>query len=264
MRRQYSPREGVPQRELGMARVARSLLPWTMLKQLAREWCPPAVWSLATRARSTLQAGRRSPITGAAPATAPERQELDVYWTKEMAEALETWGEGTTWREIQLLVAGRDGALLDVACGTGRVMDLLAPFDLEIHGIDVSDALIDRAVARGIPRDRLTVGDATHMPYADGAFAHAYSIGSLEHFTEQGIVACLSECRRVARGATFHMIPVSRSGRDEGWLRRGQSYFNNGAGWWSRLARDVYPRTVLVDSTWADELSVGRWLVCRA
>jgi len=240
-----------------MVRDAESLLACAMLKQLARDWCPPAVWGIATRAKSTLRPRRHA-------APAPERQELDIYWTTEMAEALESWGEGTTWREIQLLVAGRTGPLLDVACGTGRVMDLLAPFGLEIHGVDVSDALIDRAIARGIPRDRLTVGDATHMPYPDGAYEHAYSIGSLEHFTEQGIVACLSECRRVARGPTFHMIPVSRSGRDEGWIRHGQSYFNNDLSWWLRVARSVYPRTESIDSTWGDGLSVGKWLVCQA
>jgi SAM-dependent methyltransferase len=231
-----------------------------MLKQLARDWCPPAVWRIAARARAPLQARTRA-TTGAA---APERQELDVYWTEEMAQALESWGEGTTWHEIQLLVAGRAGPVLDVACGTGRVMQLLAPFALELHGIDVSDALIDKALARGLPRDRLTVGDATRMPFADGAFVHAYSIGSLEHFTEKGITDCLSECRRVARGPTFHMIPVCRSGRDEGWLRRGQSYFNNSVDWWLRLARPIYPTVTVVESTWGDAISRGVWLVCQA
>jgi ubiquinone/menaquinone biosynthesis C-methylase UbiE len=181
-----------------------------------------------------------------------------------MADLLETWGEGTAWREIQLIVAGRTGPVLDVACGTGRVMDLLAPYGLEIHGIDVSDALLNRAIARGIARDRLTLGDATRMPYADGAFEHAYSIGSLEHFTEQGIVACLSECRRVAKGPTFHQVPVSRSGRDEGWIRRRQSYFNNSVGWWLHLARGVYPNTVYIDSTPGDDISLSIWLVCQA
>lgn len=234
-----------------------------MLKQMAREVCPPMLWRAAQRARDAIGERRRKRSGGVGSAAAPDQQELAVYWTKEMADILETWGEGNAWREIQLMLGDRSGPILDVACGTGQVMRRLGRFELEVHGIDVSDALIGRAVGNGIPQSRLTVGDATNMPYPDSRFTHAYSIGSLEHFTESGIVACLKECRRVASGATFHLVPTSRSGRNEGWLRRQQSYFNNSIDWWLGLARQAYPRAIDVESSWGDDISVGIWLICR-
>ena len=114
-------------------------------------------------------------------------------WSK----ILETWGEGNVWSEIQLALAGRQGKVLDIACGTGKTMQILGVEPgLELWGCDISDRLIDRAVLRGIACDRLYVGDATELPYLDGFFDYSYSIGSIEHFTEAGIANVLKECRR--------------------------------------------------------------------
>jgi ubiquinone/menaquinone biosynthesis C-methylase UbiE len=181
-----------------------------------------------------------------------------------MAALLETWGEGNAWHEIALLLAGRRGRVLDIACGTGVVMERLGrPGGLELHGCDISEVLLGKARARGLSAARLVRSDATALPYAADAFDYAYTIGSLEHFTEEGIDRLLAECDRVTRGLSFHMIPISRSGRDEGWIRRLQSYYNNGPEWWlarfGRAAREVH----VLPSLWEDGISVGRWVVCR-
>jgi ubiquinone/menaquinone biosynthesis C-methylase UbiE len=181
-----------------------------------------------------------------------------------MAQILEEWGEGNAWDEIQLIMADRHGKALDIACGTGAVMAKLARYPgLEVHGCDISDMLIGKAVERGVPRERLTVTDATAMSYSDGTFDWGYSIGSLEHFTEEGIGKFLAECHRVVRGATFHMVPVARSGRDEGWIKTFQSYHNNSVAWWETRCRAVYARVDALDSSWSDRISVGKWLVCE-
>jgi ubiquinone/menaquinone biosynthesis C-methylase UbiE len=180
-----------------------------------------------------------------------------------MAEILDHWGEGNAWNEIQHLMVGKKGRVLDIACGTGRTMELLkGKPDIELHGCDISDMLIERAVARGIPPDKLLVTDATAMQYPGGYFDWAYSIGSLEHFTADGIEKFLKECRRVARLGSFHMIPVSRSGLDEGWIRTFQSYHNNSVSWWDKKCRSAYQRVEILDSTWNDRMSLGKWLIC--
>ena len=149
----------------------------------------------------------------------PGAQNLDVYWTPEMASALEAWGAGTVWREILYLTAATRGRILDIACGTGKVIELVSGFPgVEVHGIDISDLLIQKAVERGIPRERLKVCDATKTGYPDDAFDYAYSIGSLEHFTEGGIDEFLRECGRITRQVSFHMIPTARSLQDDGWI----------------------------------------------
>lgn len=190
-------------------------------------------------------------------------QDLDIYWDSKMAEILETWGEGNVWNEIQYLMVALNGRVLDIACGTGKTMEILSKFSmLEIHGCDISDLLIKKANSRGIEKARLKVGDATNMDYERIFFDYAYSIGSLEHFTEDGIVSLLKECKRVTKNASFHNIPVSRSNKDEGWIKRTQSYYNNSIDWWMDKFNQVYKKVYIIDSAWNDSRSVGKWFIC--
>lgn len=190
------------------------------------------------------------------------KQDLDVYWDEEMAEILESWGEDTVWKEIKLLMVNCQGKVLDIACGTGKTMEIIAELPVQTYGCDISDLLISKAVERGIGKERLLVCDATDMPYEDGQFDYAYSIGSLEHFTEAGIIELLQECKRVTRKCSFHMIPVSRSDTDEGWLKTYQSFHNNSVAWWLDKYQSVFGKVIVLDSTWNDRLSVGKWFVC--
>ena len=227
------------------------------LKRLARDLCPPLLW----RAMGTVKAqllSSRPVVTGH-----PDHQDLDVYWSEEMAALLETWGEGNVWNEIQFLLYDRHGKVLDIACGTGKTMQVLARFPrLEITGFDISDLLIGRARERGISSERLFVADATRLVFPDRSFDYAYSIGSLEHFTEGGLHQAIAECHRVITRGAFHMVPVSRSGKDEGWIKAQQSFFNNSVEWWLDKYRARFPEVLVLDSTWEDTFSVGKWFVC--
>lgn len=225
------------------------------IKRFGVQVCPPILLPLLK--------GLRRRVAGIAPVIAPDKQALDVYWDAEMERILETWGEGNVWSEIQLAMAGRQGRVLDIACGTGKTMEVLAgEKGLELWGCDISDRLIARAVGRGISADRLHVGDATNLPYEDNFFQYSFSIGSIEHFTEEGIAHMLAECRRVTRNVAFHTHPVSKSGRDEGWITTVQSYFNNSTEWWVAKYRKSFATVRVLNSLWSDERSDGKWFVC--
>jgi ubiquinone/menaquinone biosynthesis C-methylase UbiE len=180
-----------------------------------------------------------------------------------MAQVLETWGEGTTWNEIRLLMAAREGRVLDIACGTGKVMAMLAESpSLRMFGCDISDMLIGKALQRGLARESLKVCDATSMPYGDDEFDFSYSIGSLEHFTVEGIAKVVAEAARTTKIASFHMMPTSRSGRDEGWLKTYQSFHNCSLGWWVDHFEKSFRTVGVIDSKWEDRISLGKWFVC--
>lgn len=228
-------------------------------REIARQLCPPVVWN-GLKDVSRLLAKSRS---RKAASSSGDKQDLDLYWDPKMAAMLETWGEASVWKEIQLLLASHDGKVLDIACGTGRVIEILSSMPVEVHGCDISEFLIGKAMARGIPESRLTVCDATMLPYQDDQFEYAYSIGSLEHFTEEGIAKFLAESHRVTRLASFHNIPVSRSGKDEGWISPYQSYFNNSTGWWLAKFEATGDAVRVIDSTWEDDMSVGKWFISR-
>jgi ubiquinone/menaquinone biosynthesis C-methylase UbiE len=192
-----------------------------------------------------------------------KEQDLDIYWNDEMANILETWGENNAWKEIQFLIVNCNGRILDIACGTGKTIDILAKYSsCEIYGCDISDFLIQKAINRGISEKHLKVCDATRTGYENNFFNFSYSIGSLEHFTEEGIEQFIIETSRITKISSFHMIPVSRSGANEGWIKTLQSFHNNSSDWWMEKFKSVYGKIYLLDSSWEDDISVGKWFVC--
>lgn len=192
------------------------------------------------------------------------KQDLDLYWDPEMAKILDTWGEGNAWNEVQMLFMNANGKVLDIACGTGKTMEILRKFsNIELYGCDISDFLLSKAEARGFKKDHLLVTDATNMSYSDDQFSYSYSIGSLEHFTIEGIDKFIAEAKRVTKCGSYHMIPVSRSNTNEGWMKTLQSFHNNSVDWWLDKFRAHYPTVYALDSKWDDEISLGKWIICN-
>lgn len=227
------------------------------MKEFIRQICPPVLFTTAQRVRAAQIRSRAAKVLSA------DVQDLGLYWDPKMAQVLDNWGTGNTWHEIQYLLATRSGRVLDIACGTGKTIELLSHLPgLEIYGCDISDFLIRKAVERGIPPERLMVNDATKLTYTDNFFDYAYSIGSLEHFTESGIVQFVAECYRTTRHASFHQMPTARSGRDEGWMKTVQSFHNNSVDWWVANFRTAYSHVEVLESLWEDDISVGKWFIC--
>lgn len=221
--------------------------------------CPPLIYSGLKRVHRYI-GGMLNP---------PSRegsQELDLYWDEHMAEILETWGEGNVWNEIPMFLYDLEGRVLDIACGTGKAMTIIKHLNpkLDVYGCDISDYLIVKAVERGISKDHLVVCDATNLTvYPCGFIDYAYSIGSLEHFTEKQIDEFIPQTRRLVKKSLFHMMPTARSGRNEGWIKTNQSYYNNSTDWWLEKFRPHFPNVHVFDSAWNDENCVGKWFVCR-
>lgn len=236
------------------------------VKGWLRGLCPPLVWqgaSYAVRKSHAMWRRQEHMLRVGATASPAGQPAVDIYWSKDFGDVLDSWGEGTAWAEIRFLLAGRSGRVLDVACGTGQTMRLLSDLPgLEVNGCDISDYLIQRAAAHGIPEHCLKVCDVTSMDYEDGYFDYAYSIGSLEHLDEKGLLRCIAECHRAAKGVTFHQVPVSRSQKDEGWVTLRQSYHNNSELWWRDKFKTSYATVTVLESRWQDDISVGRWFVC--
>ena len=59
------------------------------------------------------------------------------------------------------------------------------------------------------------------------------------------------------------MVPVARSGRDEGWMKTIQSFHNNSVEWWLEKFRARFSAVKVIDSRWNDKISLGKWFICR-
>jgi SAM-dependent methyltransferase len=71
--------------------------------------------------------------------------------TAELYDLVYSWKDYTVEVErLRGLVGRQGGTLLDVACGTGRHLELLAPH-YRVEGIDLDPAMVELARGRGLP-----------------------------------------------------------------------------------------------------------------
>jgi SAM-dependent methyltransferase len=115
-----------------------------------------------------------------------------------------------------LLGIGSVGRLLDLACGDGRHLAAFSRLGLDGVGVDLSDALLDRARARGC---RVVRADLRALPFSSEAFDHATSFfTSFGYFeSEDENLRALREAARVLKSGGRMLLDVP----DRDQLERG-------------------------------------------
>jgi SAM-dependent methyltransferase len=99
----------------------------------------------------------------------------------------------------------RDQLVLDIGCGVGAFLRLVADRGARPFGLDASEALVELARER-IPNADLRVGEMEALPYEDDEFDLVTGFNSF--FFANDIVAALREARRVARPGAAVVIQV--------------------------------------------------------
>jgi SAM-dependent methyltransferase len=100
---------------------------------------------------------------------------------------------------------GAGQRVLDVGCGTGCFLRLVADRGGHAYGIDASQELLELARAR-VPAADLRVGDMQFLPYADDCFDLV--TGFTSFFFADDMVEALREAGRVARPGAPVLIEV--------------------------------------------------------
>ena len=95
--------------------------------------------------------------------------------------------------------------VLDIGCGAGAFLRLVAERGGESYGIDASDALIELARSR-VPAADLRVGEMESLPWEDDTFDLVTGFNSF--FFANDMVAALREAGRVARPGSTVVIQV--------------------------------------------------------
>ncbi len=88
------------------------------------------------------------------------------------------------------------GQALDAACGTGRLSRLLVDHGHDVTGVDLSEAMLERARA-SVPEATFHVGSLQHLPFADGSFDVVCCGLALTHVSES--LPAIAELARVLR-----------------------------------------------------------------
>ena len=142
---------------------------------------------MATIERSSVRWG---PLWGARPDD----------WALSEDQQVATYEEAL--RHVELAAGG---LVLDIGCGVGAFLRLVAERGGVPFGLDASHALLDLARKR-LPAADLRVGDMEDLPYADDFFDLVTGFNSF--FFANDIVAALREARRVAKPGAPVVIQV--------------------------------------------------------
>ncbi|HET8895286.1 MAG TPA: class I SAM-dependent methyltransferase [Gaiellaceae bacterium] len=106
--------------------------------------------------------------------------------------------ESETWHAVLRLLDGeRQGALIDVGCGTGSYAAGLTERGWEVTGVDASEDMLRRAQEKGVHAIR---ADAASLPLGDSSFDGAISV--FTHTDVDDFRAVVGEIARVLRPAT--------------------------------------------------------------
>lgn len=113
--------------------------------------------------------------------------------------------------EAVRLTGKTDDSILEVGCGSGYYSEILSHLLKRrgrYVGVDYSPAMIGLA-QKHYPSSPFVVGDATALPFADGAFETVLNGVSLMHILRYDLA--VAESRRVARRwCIFHTVPITQ------------------------------------------------------
>lgn len=118
---------------------------------------------------------------------------------------------------LAALDPGRHAPVLDLCCGTGRLLAMLRARGFAVAGVDLSPSMLARARVV-LPGVDLRLADAARTPFAEGSFAAAVIAFALHEKPEPVRLAILAEaCRVLAPGAPLlvcdYAAPRTRANR---------------------------------------------------
>lgn len=110
------------------------------------------------------------------------------------------------------------GSLLDVGCGSGYLISVLAAErkDAEFYGLDISPKMLEQARKKlaAVRNVTLTEGGANRLPYPDGSFDAVTCIMSFHHYPYP-YEAVAEACRVLRAGGTYVLSDVDKHGYGE-------------------------------------------------
>ena len=114
------------------------------------------------------------------------RRTRPLVWSTKMYDRMSRSYDGLMRTFFPLGEKGREqvveelisGSVLDVACGTGTLLQMASVKGLQCYGIDLSEGMIRQAAAK-VPGAKLTRASYYAIPYADEYFDYVVATNAL-------------------------------------------------------------------------------------
>lgn len=108
-----------------------------------------------------------------------------------------------------------DSSLLDVGCAKGFMLyDLLQKLPgMDVKGVDISEYAIANCKAE--VADRLSVANATSLPFPDNSFDVVISINTIHNLDREDCAIALQEIERVSKGKAFITVDAYRNEEEQ-------------------------------------------------
>lgn len=144
------------------------------------------------------------------PSPAVTEQPDATYFDLMAAHSAEHWWYQARWQLVGQLLKGRvpqGGVAIDVGCGTGEVVQLLAAEGARVvAGTDLSGHALAHAQPRVAGHGSLIAADAECLPFPTGRADVLVSLEVIEHVDSD--LAALREYRRVLRKGAILLVTV--------------------------------------------------------
>ncbi|OGD93640.1 hypothetical protein A2697_04265 [Candidatus Curtissbacteria bacterium RIFCSPHIGHO2_01_FULL_41_44] len=138
--------------------------------------------------------------------------DLSVYWGKD--ESLHDWGVAQLEEFASMIQGNKPGLwgnfqtrfekvkkkpkVLDLGCGSGVQLKMLAGLGLSVVGLDLSPKMIKEAQIKA-PKAKFVVGDMSNMKFAKNSFDGVYARASLLHIPKKLIPKVLSSIYKILK-----------------------------------------------------------------
>lgn len=115
-------------------------------------------------------------------------------------------------QRLEQLQFAANASLLDIGCGTGRLLELVGQClpGTGLTGLDLAPNMLQQAAARLGDKARLIQGDAEQLPFADGSFQLVLSSSTFQWL--ESLQQCFEEARRVLEQDGYFLFSLFGEG----------------------------------------------------
>lgn len=124
-----------------------------------------------------------------------------LYWEMRAKDLYEKWGSSNGSHAALCEVVKRTNArtVLEVGCGNGRNLELLARLGLKCVGQDISESALEIARKRNLPHTTLHCAPLSELEFSDRAFDMVVCVRVLQHVAEVELPGVLDVIARLGR-----------------------------------------------------------------